>query len=623
MNLSWKIKRFKAMSTPEIVYRIALKPLEASERRRFTSKRPVYKLDALGEIAPANLSALGINFCNSDFTAGNTIQLLGPYLYEDYRTHWLASFQSKIDWPMQFAYDYAFGSDEVPGDIRINWELSRHHQFALLAKSFYATRDSRYFIELKELFEDWNDSNPFLWGPEWASPMEVSIRLINWLVAAAFLEASDDDNVYNLCDCLTRGAWTMAAYVRLHYSRYSSANNHTIVEATGVAVAALVFAEERWLQEAIDILEAEMQAQTYSDGVNKEQALHYQLFVMEAICLAMHVLRSSDRDVPPTWSECLRRMADYVVDCRVGSSSYIEFGDDDEGVVLNLAAEKPSYADYVLALCTMELAAGKRWVENPEGFETLRWLYPEAALAATRAFPLSAVRSYAHYPNGGITIARSADNRIVVGFDHGPLGMGSLCAHGHADALSIQMYVDDVQLVADPGTYIYNGNPEARNRFRSTAAHSTVCIGGRDQSERLGPFLWGRKASVTLLRADQTALSVAASHDGYAPAIHTRTVRLEDGSLRVEDAVSGDVLQRAVANFLLVNCEPIEQSAKHVLLRHASGAKVFVTCEKALIELLSAEWSPRYLVIDKAIELRVVPLSEVWATTFSIESDSE
>ena len=174
-------------------------------------------------------------------------------------------------------------------DIRINWELNRHRQFALLAKSFYVTKDKQYLNELFDLFEDWNDKNPFLYGPEWASPMEESIRLINWLISAAFLNAasksSGNVDAVALRDKLSSGAWAMAAHVRKHYSRYSSANNHTIVEAAGVGIAAAVFGETDWLDEASAILEIEIDEQTWSDGVNKEQALHYQLFVMEAICL--------------------------------------------------------------------------------------------------------------------------------------------------------------------------------------------------------------------------------------------------------------------------------------------------------------------------------------------------
>lgn len=187
------------------------------------------------------------------------------------------------------------------------------------AKSYFVTGTDDFFSELSDLFDDWNEQNPFMWGPEWASPMEESIRLINWLVTAAFLEAAGDGATDGLRKRLCAGAWVMAAHVRQHYSRHSSANNHTIVEAAGVAVAATVFGEHEWLDEALALLEAEVAHQTYLDGVNKEQALHYQLFVMEAFCLVSHVLRTIGKALPASLVEHLRSMARYTRACSVGS----------------------------------------------------------------------------------------------------------------------------------------------------------------------------------------------------------------------------------------------------------------------------------------------------------------
>ena len=39
-----------------------------------------------------------------------------------------------------------------------------------------------------------------------------------------------------------------------------------------------------------------------------------------------------------------------------------------------------------------------------------------------------------------------------------------------------------MDILADPGTYCYHGEPEWRSYFRSTIGHNTVEIGGRDQS---------------------------------------------------------------------------------------------------------------------------------------------
>ncbi|MBO2653278.1 heparinase II/III family protein [Shewanella algae] len=52
-----------------------------------------------------------------------------------------------------------------------------------------------------------------------------------------------------------------------------------------------------------------------------------------------------------------------------------------------------------------------------------------------------------------------------------PNGSG---AHTHNDALSIELFFQNLDLVVDPGTYLYTSNPELRNSFRSCYAHNTI-----------------------------------------------------------------------------------------------------------------------------------------------------
>lgn len=533
------------MTPGEVAYRVSQKALQRRERESFARKAPVYEVEAYGDVPQGDLALLGLNLGNESFSVGTQIELLGPYSYAEYRTCWHAAFQTDGDWPVRFAYDYAFGAEDVPGDIRTNWELNRHYQFALLAKSFYVTGDSAYLGELEELFGSWNAANPFMWGPEWASPMESAIRLINWLTAACFLGASPskDDRRRELARKLCAGAYVMAANVRKHYSRFSSANNHTIVEASGVAVAAVVFGQKAWLDEALALLEREVSLQTWPDGVNKEQALHYQLFVMEALCLVSHALRASGRGLPESIAALLRKMARYAAACRVGERACIEFGDDDEGIIFNPCCSKPFYLGYVLAFVSLEAADGVRWTDGPDGYEQLRWLYGSGDFARADEAPLFVPGCVETFPQGGVTVARASGGRAVLAFDHGPLGFGALAAHGHADALSIQLFVDGEPVLIDSGTYIYNGNRTKRDLYRSTAMHNTVCVSGKNQSEILGPFLWGKKAKVDDFKIDESgdAVTLSASHDGFSPSIHRRTMRLDDEILRIDDEVDGSL----------------------------------------------------------------------------------
>jgi uncharacterized heparinase superfamily protein len=128
--------------------------------------------------------------------------------------------------------------------------------------------------------------------------------------------------------------------------------------------------------------------------------------------------------------------------------------------------------------------------------------------------------------------------------DGGPHGFLAIAAHAHADALSLEVRHDGVDVLADPGTYCYHGQPEWRRYFRSTLGHNTLQLDGADQSVSGGPFLWTRQARSRVLVADTSEEGVArwcAEHDGYRPSVHRRRVELTAASreLRVVDEVRG------------------------------------------------------------------------------------
>ena len=94
------------------------------------------------------------------------------------------------------------------------------------------------------------------------------------------------------------------------------------------------------------------------------------------------------------------------------------------------------------------------------------------------------------FPDAGLVILRSRGEdgpEIWCRCDGGPHGFLSIAAHAHADALSVEVRHDGVDILADPGTYCYHGEPAWREWFRSTAAHNTVEVGGVTQAESGGP----------------------------------------------------------------------------------------------------------------------------------------
>ena len=132
---------------------------------------------------------------------------------------------------------------------------------------------------------------------------------------------------------------------------------------------------------------------------------------------------------------------------------------------------------------------------------------------------------------------------VATGDPHGYL---SIAAHAHADAMSVEVRYGGVDVLADPGTYCYHGEPAWRSYFRSTIAHNTIELGGQSQSGDGGPFLWLHHANGREIEVVDTG-EVArwtAEHDGYLslrpPARHRRSVRLDRASrsINIVDEIS-------------------------------------------------------------------------------------
>lgn len=534
-DIKWLLNRLKAMNLQEMIWRAARKRLQKEEREQYYAlNQPVTAIPLPSELAELHIDAnrLSINWDNTEWTAFQTLDLFGVFNYEDFKDKWNAGFQTENTWPEEpFSPTIDISQRVDIGDIRTNWELSRHFQFAALAKSYYCTRDARYLSELKKLFSDWNSRNLFLHGVEWTSAMELAIRVNSWVYTHAFLNKAVCGDP--LVRELEHGILVMTDRILRHRARFSSANNHLIVEMYAVALVGILADYAPWRDGALKILTDELPRQNYADGVNKEMSLHYQSFVMEAYGLLWLLMIKNHIDIPSMWKDYLTAMTEFVADAADGVGNTIAFGDSDEGKVLDLNGRMDNHYQYVLSL--MSCLLDKKYTETP-WHENLRWIVPENLRTDKVNYIPALVCSR---KEGGYTFLRSKDRRVLIGIDHSDLGFGRIAAHGHADALSFQMLMDGQPVFVDSGTYNYHAAPEDRNSFRSTAAHNTVMIDGQEQSEMLGPFLWGKKAKAALESLTEEAGSVVVRMACRGPAgVHTRRLVFDHvSSLEIHDDV--------------------------------------------------------------------------------------
>jgi Heparinase II/III-like protein/Heparinase II/III N-terminus len=383
----------------------------------------------------------------------------------------------------------------------------------------------------------------------WTSGIEIGLRLIAWTWIRRLLAGWP--GVKSLFDenpsALRQLHWHQRYLARFR-SVGSSANNHVIAEAAGQLVAAcgLPWFEEsdRWRVDAAALLEAELRRNTFATGINRELASEYHAFVaMLGLVAAVECDAARAPLHEGTW-HALCAMVDAAaatVDERLRPPRQ---GDGDDARVLVTDGETEGWSSF-LAVGGALFAPLPWWPDAP-GTVVSTLL---ATLAdGPRTFEDRPATRPSHFTDAGMTVLRTSAREEPPGreiwcrCDAGPHGYLSIAAHAHADALSVELRCGGIDVLADPGTYCYHGEAKWRSYFRSTLAHNTVEIAGRDQSRSGGPFLWVRSAKSTVDRVvttdDGEVVSWAAHHDGYEdlepPATHRRTVELDRRRRRLE-----------------------------------------------------------------------------------------
>ena len=107
--------------------------------------------------------------------------------------------------------------------------------------------------------------------------------------------------------------------------------------------------------------------------------------------------------------------------------------------------------------------------------------------------------------------------------------------HSHADCFNYELRIAGCPAVCDSGISTYEKNSR-RLWERSTGAHNTVSVGGRDSSEVWSGFRVGRRACVKLL--EDRPDGVFAVHDGFGSCLHFRSFRIEGSGFTVKDSLS-------------------------------------------------------------------------------------
>ncbi|MBI4205192.1 MAG: alginate lyase family protein [Betaproteobacteria bacterium] len=592
----WYLNRLYCMTPAEMCHRTARAVAMRAERRglaafpvvpppTITDARPWIRAPAQVDAGPCLKAADRIASGRFDIFALRSVELGNP-------PRWNRDPKTGVEAPLHFGKLLDYRDARLVGDIKYLWEPNRHAHLVTLAQAYAVSGEARYFDVIREHLQSWIAACPYGRGANWSSALEVALRLISWSAAWQLLGGAGSPLFMDSACMSFRERWLQsvfqhARFVYGHFSRYSSANNHLIGEAAGLFIAALTWPcwpqARVWQRVAKDILEREILLQNSPDGVNLEQAVSYQRFVLELLLLCWLAARANGEEFSPVFRSRLEAMLEYLASIMDVEGNVAMIGDADDAGVLQLD-HRPEFCGYRSVLATGALLFHRGDFGKKAGVldDRTRWLIDDAD-ATFGSLDTSHARLPVRqaFPEGGYYILGcdfETPDEIRLIADAGPLGYQTIAAHGHADALGFWLSVGGAEFFIDPGTYAYHTQEAWRVYFRGTAAHNTVRIDGVDQSRSGGNFMWVRKARAgcTLWSSESDRDAFEGWHDGYLrlddPVLHRRRITLDKQARRI--AIE-DILEMKGTHTieLFFHCSErcrVEQTPPGYTIRHGS-----------------------------------------------------
>lgn len=278
---------------------------------------------------------------------------------------------------------------------------------------------------------------------------------------------------------------------------YHLAGNHLLENGCSLFMASIYFGDNRLYEKAERLLVRELDEQILPDGAHYEQSPMYHCILLDRVldCYNLSVANlrfAGQESVISVLREKAAIMAGHLKNMLYGDYSYPLFNDAALGVA-PAPRELFYYADRL----------GISW--TPKRLSECGYRFMR-------------------------------DGSVECFVDVGNMAASYQAGHSHADSFNYELRIAGIPFVIDTGTSTYEKN--ARRQYeRSTSAHNTVGVEGRDSSEVWGGFRMGKRAKVRLLEDSDNRID--AEHDGYAPVRHRRIFEMGKGKFAVTDFLSG------------------------------------------------------------------------------------
>jgi uncharacterized heparinase superfamily protein len=387
------------------------------------------------------------------------------------------------------------------------WSYNLHYfDYARdLAWAARRTGNAAYAQRFTQLAQSWIAASSSGIGDGW-EPYPLSLRVVNWIYAVLLMgERLAEDERAELTGSIYRQLLVLERRIEWHLMA-----NHLQKNLHALFIGGLLFEGQvaaRWRQRWGTALWAQALEQILPDGVHIERSPMYHAIALGDFLEAIALGRAAGVHVPTAATQRVELMAAAMPLLAWSSDKLHFFNDSANGVGPDVK--------YLKRLC------------EPLAFA------PAPERAGT--FALTFAGYYGH------TAPSNGDSVIINCGEPGPRYQ---LGHAHCDLLSFELELGSTPIVVNSGVCGYDGDP-LREYVRSTRAHNTVSIDGREQHELWGVFRVGRCATVRGAWQRQSATGEYNFEGSYSPywssdIQHTRCIAYDGKGLwTVTDAVLG------------------------------------------------------------------------------------
>lgn len=418
-------------------------------------------------------------------------------------------------------------NDKV-GDIKAVWEASRFDWVLAMAQRI-ASGDANELDRLNNWLENWIIKNPPYMGANWKCGQEASIRVMNLAIAASILEQDQfpAESLKKLIEIHLRRIYPTMSYA------IAQCNNHATSEAAALYIGGLLVGGsygKKISKKGCRTLESLVKRLIETDGTFSQYSLNYHRVMLDTLCMA-EICRQKNGE--PLFNETFyshsKAASKWLLNLiNIENGDGPNVGANDGARLLQLTNTK--YRDFRPTVqLSYALFFNERAIREVGPWDDcLNWLNIERPQKVTQ-LDKSFIAD-----KGGFAFLRNKKSMVMMRYPRFKF------RPSHADALHVDLWVNNLNILRDGGTYSYNTDPKWMNYFSGTESHNTVQFDDIEQMPRISRFLFGdwlETTKIEEIKEDGESLRFGAGYKLGRKTKHFRRISLHANRLLVEDDV--------------------------------------------------------------------------------------